>query len=188
MVFLTGEVFPALHGPIVLALGFIQDDTDPLPRGKQGGTNIGHSTAVPLPDDFHSGAHLQGLAAAFRAHPGAGAGCLQREEKSSQLRTASATRRNSGLDTGAPFPAGVGSQHAVPPSTLPDAEGWSLLTLHRPSGVGEMPSPPFQLPTGITDSSRTPDCSSQQARCTHTRVVHFVEDRGAAPERAELRG
>lgn len=87
-----------------------------------------------------------------------------------------------------PVPCRGGLPARGAPSTLPDAEGRSLLTLHQPWGAGEMPSLLLQLPTGITDSSRTPDCSSQQVRCSHTHVVQFVEDRGAAPERAERRG
>lgn len=77
MVLLAGEVPPALHGAVILAFGFIQNDADPLPRGKQRGAHIGHCPTVPLPNDFHSGAHLQGLATRLRTHPGAGAGCLE---------------------------------------------------------------------------------------------------------------
>lgn len=192
VVFFTGEVFPALHGPIVLALGFIQDDTDPLPRGKQGGTNVSHGTTVPLSDDFYSGAHLQGLAAGFRAHPGAGAGRLQREDKNSTLHPVGATRRKSGLDAGALFPARLGSQRAVPSQhpaqnrgSVPTRIALALLRSERDA-----------LPSIFAahghhkqqQNHRLQLVSLQQTHCTQTQFVQVLEDRGAALERADLRG
>lgn len=58
MVLLTGEVAFPLHGAIILALGIIQYDAHPFPRGKEGGTDVGNSTALTLPRHLHYGADL----------------------------------------------------------------------------------------------------------------------------------
>lgn len=58
MVFLTGEVALALHGAIVLALGLIQNDTHPFPRGKEGGTHVCNSPTLTLSYHLHYRADL----------------------------------------------------------------------------------------------------------------------------------
>lgn len=83
VVLLAGEVPPALHRAVVLALGLVQDDPDPFAGGEQGGPHVGHGAAVALADDLHAGAHLEGLAAALRAHP-ARAGGLATGEREAQ--------------------------------------------------------------------------------------------------------
>lgn len=68
-ILLAGEVALALHGAVVLALGLIQDDSHPFPRGKEGVADVGHGAALPLADHLHQGAYFDGPAAPVRAHP-----------------------------------------------------------------------------------------------------------------------
>lgn len=70
-ILITGEVALALHCAIVLAFGFIQNDSHPFPGGKKCGTNVGHCAALPLPNHFHQGAHFDGTPSSVRAHPAA---------------------------------------------------------------------------------------------------------------------
>lgn len=64
MMLLTGEVTLALHGAVVLALGLVQNDSHPFPRGKEGVADVGHRAALPLADHLHQGAHFDGPGAA----------------------------------------------------------------------------------------------------------------------------
>lgn len=72
-ILLAGEVALALHGAVVLALGLIQDDSHPFPRGKEGVADVGHRAALALADHLHQGAYFDGPAAPVGAHPAAGA-------------------------------------------------------------------------------------------------------------------
>lgn len=58
MVFFAGEVALALHGAVVLAFGLIQYDSNPFPRGKESGANVGNSTPLALPNHLHYVADL----------------------------------------------------------------------------------------------------------------------------------
>lgn len=73
MALLAGEVALALHGAVVLALGLIQNDPHPFPRGKEGVADVGHRAALPLADHLHRGADFDGPAAPVGAHPAAAA-------------------------------------------------------------------------------------------------------------------
>lgn len=73
MMLLAGEVALALHGAVVLALGLIQNDSHPFPRGKEGVADVGHRAALPLADHLHQGAYFDGPAAPVWAHPAAAA-------------------------------------------------------------------------------------------------------------------
>ncbi|KAG9462939.1 hypothetical protein GDO78_022782 [Eleutherodactylus coqui] len=79
MVLFAGEVLPALHSAVILSLGIIEDDSNPLASGKQRGPYKSDSTAVPLANHLHSRAHLQGLTGGLHAHPGHGARGLREE-------------------------------------------------------------------------------------------------------------
>lgn len=73
MVLLAGEVALPLHGAVVLALGLVQDDSHPLPGGKEGVSDVGHRAALALADHLHQGADLDRPAAPVGAHPAAAA-------------------------------------------------------------------------------------------------------------------
>lgn len=82
MVLLAGEVALPLHGAVVLALGLVQDDSHPLPGGKEGVSDVGHRAALALADHLHQGADLDRPAAPVGAHPAAAAaGALGGEER-----------------------------------------------------------------------------------------------------------
>lgn len=59
MIFLTGEVAFPLDSAIILAFCLIQNDANPLPRGKQSRTNICNCTPLTLPDHLHNRANLE---------------------------------------------------------------------------------------------------------------------------------
>lgn len=79
MILLAGEVALALHGAVVLALGLIQDDSHPFPRGKEGVADVGHRATLPLADHLHQGAYFDGPAAPVGAHPAGLRGDLRGE-------------------------------------------------------------------------------------------------------------
>lgn len=58
VVLLAGEVALPLHGAIVLPFGLVEDDAHPLPRGEEGGADVGHGATLALPDHLHHGADL----------------------------------------------------------------------------------------------------------------------------------
>ena len=69
VVLLAGEVAFALHGAVVLALGLVQDDAHPFPRGEEGGAHVGYSATLALPDDPHHGADLEQRQREWRVLP-----------------------------------------------------------------------------------------------------------------------
>lgn len=58
MIFFTGEVAFPLHGAIILAFRFIQYDTHPFPRGKEGGADVGNGATLTLPCHLYYRANL----------------------------------------------------------------------------------------------------------------------------------
>lgn len=53
MVFLTGEVAFPLHGAVILAFGFVEDDPHPFPGGKEGRSDEGDGATLTFSDHFH---------------------------------------------------------------------------------------------------------------------------------------
>lgn len=81
MVLLTEEISFALHSPIVLAFGLIQNDSHPFSRSEEGVSDVSHGASVTFTDDFYQRANLNRTPTSIWTHSAAAAARRLEQEK-----------------------------------------------------------------------------------------------------------